>query len=86
MAGPPGASPPPALASSSKALWIREYAEREGLSLNDSFAYADSLSDLPMLSVVGHPAAVNPDARLRTTARRHDWPVLDLSRAAVSAA
>lgn len=73
---------PPVLASASKALWIREYAEREGLSLNDSFAYADSMSDLPMLSVVGHPTAVNPDLRLRTTARRHDWPVIDLRRAA----
>ncbi len=72
---------PPVMASASKALWIREYAEREGLSLNDSFAYADSMSDLPMLSVVGHPTATNPDARLRVTARRHDWPVIDLNRA-----
>ena len=71
---------PPVLASASKALWIREYAEREGLSLNDSYAYADSMSDLPMLSVVGHPTAANPDARLRSTARRHDWPVIDLNR------
>ncbi len=71
---------PPVMASASKALWIREFAEREGLSLNDSFAYADSMSDLPMLSVVGHPTAANPDARLRATARRHDWPVVDLNR------
>ena len=71
---------PPVLASASKALWIREYAEREGLSLNDSYAYADSMSDLPMLSVVGHPTAANPDLRLKSTARRHDWPVIDLSR------
>ncbi len=71
---------PPVIASATKALWIRTYAEREGLSLNDSFAYADSLSDLPMLSVVGHPTAANPDSRLRSTARRHDWPVIDLSR------
>ena len=71
---------PPVLASATKALWIRSYAEREGLSLNDSYAYADSMSDLPMLSVVGHPTAANPDARLRSTARRHDWPVIDLSR------
>lgn len=73
---------PPVLASASKALWIREYAERERLSLNDSYAYADSMSDLPMLSVVGHPTAVNPDLRLRSTARRHDWPVIDLRRTA----
>ncbi len=71
---------PPVLASASKALWIREYAEREGLSLNDSYAYADSMSDLPMLSVVGHPTAANPELRLKSTARRNDWPVIDLSR------
>ena len=71
---------PPVLAGASKALWMREYAEREGLSLNDSYAYADSMSDLPMLSVVGHPTAANPDLRLRSTARRHDWPVIDLRR------
>lgn len=73
---------PPVLAGASKALWMREYAEREGLSLNDSYAYADSMSDLPMLSVVGHPTAANPDLRLRSTARRHDWPVIDLRRRA----
>ena len=71
---------PPVLASATKALWIREYAEREDLSLNDSYAYADSMSDLPMLSVVGHPTATNPDFRLKYTARRHDWPVIDLGR------
>ena len=71
---------PPVIASASKALWIREYAEREGLSLNDSYAYADSMSDLPMLSVVGHPTAANPDVRLKSTARHHDWPVIDLSQ------
>jgi HAD superfamily hydrolase (TIGR01490 family) len=69
---------PPVLASATKASWIRTFAEREGISLSDSFAYSDSMSDLPMLSVVGHPAAVNPDMRLRQTALHHDWPVLNL--------
>lgn len=69
---------PPVLASATKASWIRTYAEREGISLSDSYAYSDSMSDLPMLSVVGHPAAVNPDMRLRQTALHHDWPVLNL--------
>ncbi len=69
---------PPVLAASTKASWIRTFAEREGLSLSDSFAYTDSMSDLPMLSVVGHPAAVNPDMRLRQTALHHDWPILNL--------
>jgi len=69
---------PPVLAAATKASWIREYAEREGINLNDSYAYSDSISDLPMLSVVGHPAAVNPDFRLRQTALHHHWPILDL--------
>lgn len=69
---------PPVLAAATKASWIRSYAEREGLSLTDSFAYSDSMSDLPMLSIVGHPAAVNPDMRLRQTALHHDWPILNL--------
>jgi HAD superfamily hydrolase (TIGR01490 family) len=69
---------PPVMAAATKASWIRVYAEREGLSLTDSYAYTDSMSDLPMLSIVGHPAAVNPDMRLRQTALHHDWPILSL--------
>src|SRR5678815_3691858 len=69
---------PPVMAAATKASWIRVFAEREGLSLSDSYAYTDSMSDLPMLSVVGHPAAINPDMRLRQTALHHDWPILDL--------
>lgn len=69
---------PPVLASATKALWVRTYAEREGINLNESYAYSDSMSDLPMLSVVGHPAAVNPDMRLKQTAIHHDWPILNL--------
>ena len=69
---------PPVLAAATKASWIRTYAEREGINLSDSFAYSDSMSDLPMLSVVGHPAAVNPDMRLRQTALHHNWPILSL--------
>jgi HAD superfamily hydrolase (TIGR01490 family) len=69
---------PPVMASATKAKWIREYAEREDINLSESFAYSDSISDLPMLSIVGHPVAVNPDFRLKQTARQHDWAVLDL--------
>lgn len=69
---------PPVMAAATKATWIRSFAEREGVSLSESFAYSDSMSDLPMLSIVGHPAAVNPDMRLRQTALHHDWPILNL--------
>ena len=69
---------PPVMASATKAKWIREYAERENINLSESYAYSDSISDLPMLSIVGHPVAVNPDFRLKQTARQHDWAILDL--------
>src|SRR5437016_4897507 len=69
---------PPVIAAATKASWIRTYAEKEGLSLSECYSYSDSMSDLPMLSVVGHPTAVNPDLRLRNTALQHDWPILDL--------
>ena len=69
---------PPIMASATKASWIRTYTEKEGIPLNDCYAYADSMSDLPMLSVVGHPTATNPDLRLKSTALRHDWPIVSL--------
>ncbi len=69
---------PPVMASATKATWMREYAERENINLSDSYAYSDSISDLPMLSIVGHPVAVCPDMRLKQTALQHDWPVLNL--------
>ncbi len=69
---------PPVMASATKAKWMREYAERNDISLSESYAYSDSISDLPMLSIVGHPVAVNPDFRLKQTAIQHDWAILDL--------
>ena len=69
---------PPVMASATKAKWMREYAERENINLSESYSYSDSISDLPMLSIVGHPVAVNPDFRLKQTATQHDWAILDL--------
>jgi len=60
-----------------KADAVRALAEREGIALADCSAYSDSMNDLPMLSMVGHPVAVNPDKRLRAYARANDWPVHD---------
>src|SRR4029077_96632 len=66
---------PPVMAAATKASWIRVFAAREGLRLRDSYAYTDSIGALPMLSIGGHPAAINPDMRLRQTALHHDWPI-----------
>ncbi len=70
---------PPVMASATKATWIRKYAEDNNINLSDSYAYSDSISDLPMLSIVGHPVAVSPDFRLKQTALQHDWAILDLT-------
>jgi HAD superfamily hydrolase (TIGR01490 family) len=64
-----------------RALAMAAYAEAEGLSLAESVAYADSASDLPMLEAVGHPVAVNPEAKLATIARRRGWHVEHWSKA-----
>ncbi len=60
-----------------KAAAVGALALREGLDLSRCAAYSDSSNDLPMLSIVGHPNAVNPDAELRAHARRAGWPVHD---------
>src|SRR5580698_917227 len=60
-----------------KAAAIQALAEREGLDLARSSAYSDSANDLPMLSLVGHPSAVNPDPELRAAARERGWPMHD---------
>ena len=56
---------------------VRAIAEREGLDLASCYAYSDSSNDLPMLSLVGHPCAVNPDARLLLHAKAQGWDVRD---------
>jgi HAD superfamily hydrolase (TIGR01490 family) len=63
-----------------KAATIRHIAERDGLDLNESWAYSDSATDLPMLEAVGHPVVVNPDRALRRIAQMRGWPVLQFSQ------
>ena len=53
-----------------KAAAMRRVAEEGGYDLADCYAYSDSITDLPMLSAVGHPTAVNPDRALRKAALR----------------
>ena len=63
-----------------KARAIEQLAERDGLDLASSYAYSDSASDLPMLQLVGHPVAVNPDKALAKAAREERWEVLRFDR------
>ncbi len=59
---------------------MEEIAGEHGLSLTDSTAYSDSISDLPMLRAVGHPVAVNPDRALRRVAASEGWEVLSIDQ------
>jgi HAD superfamily hydrolase (TIGR01490 family) len=63
-----------------KATAIHRLAERKGYDLARSYAYSDSITDVHMLEVVGHPYAVNPDKELRKVAASRGWPVLQFSR------
>jgi HAD superfamily hydrolase (TIGR01490 family) len=70
----------PIVAGPEKAKLVREWARDRGHDLADCFGYSDSYSDVPMLSVVGHPCAVNPDLRLSKLARTYAWPVIYLGK------
>jgi len=72
----------PVVAGPEKARLVQNHARSHGHNLDDCFAYSDSYSDVPMLSIVGNPAAVNPDRRLRQLASSYHWPIISLDRAA----
>jgi HAD superfamily hydrolase (TIGR01490 family) len=59
-----------------KAEAVRELAAERGYDLAMSYAYSDSITDLPLLEEVGHPTAVNPDRALRKIAVDRGWPIL----------
>ncbi len=59
---------------------IRALADREGYALEHCYAYSDSITDLPMLELVGHPTVVNPDRALRKEAAARGWPVRTFSK------
>ncbi|MGH7564977.1 MAG: HAD family hydrolase [Gemmatimonadota bacterium] len=63
------------LSGEQKAAAVVDFAETHGIDLADSFCYADSLDDVPMLESVGRPAAVNPDRRLLEAALERGWDV-----------
>jgi phosphoserine phosphatase len=59
---------------------MRTFAAQHDVDLGISYAYSDSLSDLPMLRAVGHPVAVNPDPPLAEIARREGWQTMRFER------
>jgi fatty acyl-CoA reductase len=63
------------VAGEARARMLASFARRRNLDLSRSYAYADSISDLPMLEAVGNPVAVNPDSRLAKAARERGWQI-----------
>ena len=58
-----------------KIYWLERFIEEHGISLAKSWFYTDSVTDLPLLDLVGHPVVTNPDHMLYREARRRRWPV-----------
>jgi HAD superfamily hydrolase (TIGR01490 family) len=58
-----------------KIYWLQQFIEEHGIDLAKSWFYTDSITDLPLLELVGHPVVTNPDPRLYRTAVRRHWPV-----------
>ncbi len=67
----------PVCFGSGKIFWAKQYAEQHAAQLSDCYLYTDSYTDRPLLEIVGHPIAVNPDPRLKRLARRRHWPIVN---------
>lgn len=67
----------PPMVGESRSAWLNHYAALHQIDLADSFAYADSHVDLPMLQAVGNPVAVSPDIALMRAAKSHGWSIVD---------
>jgi HAD superfamily hydrolase (TIGR01490 family) len=59
---------------------LKQWLDRNGLTMDESWCYSDSHNDLALLSLASHPVAVTPDARLRRHALKHGWEIVDLDR------
>jgi HAD superfamily hydrolase (TIGR01490 family) len=65
----------PPVAGEARARMLASFARRRNIDLSRSYAYADAISDLPMLEAVGNPVAVNPDRRLLAAAKDRGWQI-----------
>lgn len=63
-----------------KADAMRDLAAERGYDLSQCYSYTDSHTDLPMLDIVGHPVATNPDNELRKIAEERGWQILRFSK------
>lgn len=69
---------PPPMIGHEKGIHARRFFEQQGIAIDwdESYAYADSIHDLSMLELVGHPLAVAPDYGLHELARSRGWEIL----------
>jgi HAD superfamily hydrolase (TIGR01490 family) len=58
-----------------KIYWLQQFIEEQNVDLAKSWFYTDSITDLPLLDLVGHPVVTNPDPFLYREAARRQWPV-----------
>lgn len=63
-----------------KSQAVQRLADEFNLDLEESFAYSDSITDVPLLQCVGHPVAVNPDRELARVAQSNGWPITHFSK------
>jgi HAD superfamily hydrolase (TIGR01490 family) len=66
-----------------KIYWAKRFSEEKGIDLEKSYFYTDSISDLPMLRIIGNPIVVNPDPILMVEAKRRGWRIIKLSSSQV---
>jgi HAD superfamily hydrolase (TIGR01490 family) len=70
----------PLLHGKEKASAVIKLTNERKINIKECFAYSDSHNDLPLLNTVGHPNAINPDAKLRIISFSSGWPVHDFRR------
>jgi putative phosphoserine phosphatase/1-acylglycerol-3-phosphate O-acyltransferase len=58
-----------------KVVRLKQYCEINNSKLKDAWYYGDSISDLPALSIVGHPVCINPDKKLKRVALKNSWKI-----------
>ena len=68
-----------------KARRVRQLFAERGIDAAGSLAFSDSANDVPLLSMVGHPVATNPDRELARIARANGWWILRSGDAAAPA-
>ena len=62
-----------------KIYWAKRFCEEKGLDLSQSYFYTDSITDLVLLELVGHPVVVNPDPLLKREALKRGWPIINFN-------